>query len=261
MPKSFKPRRRMPMRRRRPIRRTGRKGPTISRVRNAVVPDKMLVKVPYVDYQVINGVPGPGGLSNYGEKTYALNSIYDPEPGALNTYPLGWKQWSALYQRYRVYAVSYRITLTNLSDDTSVLGSLFVTNTDDTIVPTNLNVTSFLTQPRSRRFEIGNKSGGKSQTVLTGKLYLPKYNGQTSEQYRTSELVSGYLGDLGTSPLQELMMKIRCVNANSGVAMGTYIYAQVNMTYHVELWDRLPLTTGLSDAPDTADGGEEPVDA
>lgn len=217
----------------------------------------MLVKVPYVDYQVINAVAGPGGLQNYGEKTYALNSIYDPEPGAINTYPLGWSQWSALYQRYRVYAVSYRITLQNLSDDTSVLGSLFITNTDDTIVPTNTNVTTFLTQPRSRRFEIGNKSGGRSQTVLTGKMYLPKYNGQTSEQYRTSELVSGYLGSLGASPLQALNMKIRVVNTNSSVAQGTYIYATCNLMYHVELWDRLPLTTGVSAAPDQPDGGEE----
>jgi len=224
-----------------------------------VIPDKMLVKIPYCDYQVVNQTPAPGGSVNYGQKTYSLNSIYDPEPGALNTYPLGWSQYSALYQRYRVYAVSYRITLQNLSDDTSVLGSLFISNTTDAIAPTNANVTTFLTQPRSRRFEIGNKSGGKSMTTLTGKIYLPKYNGMTSEQYRTNENVAGYLGSLGDNPVEPISMNIRVVNTNNGVAMGSYIYATCNLIYHVELFDRLPLTTGLSDAPDTADGGEEPA--
>jgi len=177
-----KPRRRAPARRRRATtKRPNRRGQTsITHVKGSVMPDKMIVKFPYFDYQKVNAA-GSSATPNYFQKTYSLNGLYDPEPGAINTFPLGYLEWSQLYQRYRVFAVSYELTLWNGSDDTSVVGALYINDAGGT-GGMNSNVTSWLTQPRSRPISLGNKSGGKSQQVFRGKVYCPGYLGLTAEQ-------------------------------------------------------------------------------
>lgn len=220
--------------------------------------DKMIVHLPYVDYQKVNMAGGPG--NNYLQKTYSLNSLFDPEPGALNTYPLGWQQWSALYQRYRVFAASYELTLWNGSDDTSVIGALYISDAGGT-GGLNGNVTSWLAQPRARPINLGNKSGGKSQQVFRGKIYCPGYTGLTSEQYRTDPDTAGLLGSLsgGAAPVKNLKMFINLANTNIGVNT-SQIYATMKITYHAEVFDRTELTTSTNvDDGDQADGGEEPI--
>jgi len=220
--------------------------------------DKTIVHLPYVDYQKVNAAGG-SATPNYFQKTYSLNSVYDPEPNAINTYPLGLQQWAALYQRYRVFAASYELTLWNSSDDTSVLGALYISDAGGTGA-LNSNVTSWLAQPRARMISLGNKSGGKSQQVFRGKIYCPGYVGMTSEQYRTSEDTAGLLTSLnsGASPVKNLKMFINLTNTNNGITTAN-VYATMKITYHAEVYDRTELIAALNATDgDEADGGEEP---
>lgn len=255
-----KPRRRAPARRRRATtKRPNRRGQTsITTVRGSVMPDKMIVKLPYIDYQKINAAGGQA-TPNYFQKTYSLNALYDPEPGALNTYPLGYDEWSQLYQRYRVFAASYELTLWNGSDDTSVIGALYINDAGGT-GGMNANVTSWLAQPRARPISLGNKSGGKSQQVFRGKVYCPGYLGMTSEQYRTDAYgTSGFMGSAGVVPVRNLKMFINLTNTNAGVTTAN-VYASIKITYHAELFDRTSLVTAINTTDgDQADGGEEAI--
>lgn len=219
--------------------------------------DKMIVHLPYVDYQKVNAAGG-AATPNYFQKTYSLNALYDPEPGAINTFPLGYTEWSTLYQRYRVYAVSYELTLWNGSDDTSVIGALYINDAGGT-GGMNANVTSWLSQPRARPISLGNKSGGKSQQVFRGKIYCPGYLGLTAEQYRTDSFeTAGTMGSNGSPPQRNLKMFINLTNTNNGVTTPT-IYATMKMTYHTELFDRTSMIASINSTDgDSADGGEEP---
>lgn len=221
-------------------RRAARKGRTrkphgykthITRVRGTIVPDKMLVKLPYTDVQLINSASTSGTF----QKTYSLSSIYDPEPGAVNSAPLGAAEYNTLYQSYRVYAASYEITLWNGSDDTSVAGSLYISNAGGTGV-LSADTNGWLSQPRARSFDIGNKSGGRSMITLRGYVKLPGYAGLTSEQYRTSEETSGLIS--ATSPVNQVRMFINLQNTNSGVTSAV-IYGKVKIIYHTEVFDRV----------------------
>lgn len=221
--------------------------------------DKMIVHMPYVDYQKVNSAGGPAG--NYFQKTYSLNSLYDPEPGAINTFPLGLQQWSALYQRYRVFSASYELTLWNGSDDTSVIGALYISDAGGT-GGLNGNVTSWLAQPRARPISLGNKTGGKSQQTFRGKVYCPGFLGLTSEQYRTDSDTAGLLTSLnnGSSPVKNLKMFINLANTNQGVTTAL-VYATMKITYHCEVFDRTELIAALNTTDgDDPDGGEEPTE-
>jgi len=219
--------------------------------------DRTIVHLPYVDYQQVYSA-GAANTPNYFQKTYNLNSLYDPEPGALNTYPLGYATWSQLYQKYRVFAASYELTLWNGSDDTSVMGSLFISNEGGT-GGMNGNVTSWLAQPRARTISLGNKSGGKSTQVFRGKVYMPGYSGLTAEKYRTDPTTQGLLGSTGSNPANLIKMFINLTNVNSGVVSAN-IYASIKITYHAEIFDRTALVTGINTTDgDSPDGGEEDI--
>lgn len=228
----------------------------ITRVKGNIIPDKMIVHIPYLDYQKVNSAGGPA--NNYFQKTYSLNSIYDPEPGALNTYPLGYQEYATLYRKYRVFAASYEITLWNGSDDTSVIGAMYIADAGGT-GGMNSDISSWLLQPRARQISLGNKSGGRSQVTYKGKVYLPGFAGMTSEQYRTSVYTEGGLAiGGGVSPLTDLRLFINLANTNSGVTTAN-VYASCKITYHAEVYERAQFVTAknLTDG-DTADGGEEP---
>jgi len=222
--------RRKPVRKGR-TRKPNRNGNTaITRVRGLIVPDKMLVKLPYTDIQVVGTTSTPGSF----QKTYSLNSLYDPEPSALNSYPLGAAEWNLLYTRYRVYAASYEITLWNGSDDTSVAGSMYISNAGGTgTLSTDTN--GWLTQPRARTFDLSSKSGGRSMVTLKGFIKLPGYAGLTSEQYRTAVETEGLLGQ--TSPSNNVKLFLNLQNTNGGVT-SSLIYGKVKIIYHSEIFDR-----------------------
>lgn len=246
-------------RKRRAARRVRRRGQglrtSIVRVRNSIIPDKMLVKLPYMDYQKVNSAGGNNG--NYFQKTYCLNSLYDPEPSALNTFPLGFAEYSQLYQKYRVYAASYEISLWNGSDDTSVMGSMYISNQGSTGGSNNL-ITSWMTQPRARTFTLGNKSGGQSKITLRGKVALPGYAGLTAQQYKTDTETEGIMGSGGVSPINLVKLFLNLANTNQSVTTAL-VYATVKIIYHAELYERTTFIATFSDAPtDEPDGTEEP---
>lgn len=92
----------MPIRRRKRAAKTGRRRRkqkmSIERKFPLVIPDKMVVRLPYIDNRTINapvgGVPG--------EHQYRLLSIFDPDLGGVGGQPAGHDQWSNFYQQYTV---------------------------------------------------------------------------------------------------------------------------------------------------------------
>jgi len=239
MPKTYKPRRRAAARKpKRTYRRRApnRRGQTsVTKIRGSVMPDKMIVKMPYVDYQKVNAAGG-SNTPNYFQKTYALNSLYDPEPGVVgNSEPLGTLEWQQLYNKYRVFGASYEITLTNLSSDTSVAGCLYFAS-DGSSTGLAVNPTSWLAQPHSRRFTIGNREGS-SKIVMKGYVSLPKYLDMTSAQYKMEEQTAGWLdGSIG--PTQQINLFINTYNINTGIPLPS-VQVMARITYHTVLFDRV----------------------
>lgn len=189
-----------------------------------------MVKLPYADLQ---GFVGSGGFPYTVQKAYNINGLYDPETGALNDQNLGFTQYMALYNKYRVYKVDYDVTIINTSLS-AVAGSLSFGKAGEQVDvsdPQQLNV------PHSRRFTLGlggqTSPSAKSMIRLRGSVYLPRIVGKTSEQYRTNDI---YIGTKSTNPAEIIQMSINGININQ--SLQAQFQVDVRYTCHVELFDR-----------------------
>ena len=229
--------------------RKGRKAPRRARTIGGIpslpgtlAPQHLLVKLKYVNNfqkQLTSG----GSIQSLNQ--YRLNSIYDPDyTNTLGTSVLGWAQWKALYQRYRVFKMDYTIRLTNLTPDTAITGALVPAN----YVDSTYSRGDFM-RPLARRFELGNNNG-QNRSLLKGSIYLPKLTGITAAQYKaTKDTECGF----DANPLMPLLMNILIQSTNvSGVPV---VAVQVDFTYHVELMastmgaEALDHATGLPEVP------------
>lgn len=175
------------MNRRRVNRRRGRKpfnkrGGVISTLRGNNIPDKMLVKFKFAQ-------AGISDIASFNiAKTWRLNSIYDPDQALGGTSVSGFAQWRALYTKYRVYAVSYRIQLVN-EGPVSIVGSTLPAAQAVTMY----SYSELTTQPNAKKFMLGPVSG-QNRTIIGGKLYLPRLIGQNNVQYMADEDYSSLFG-------------------------------------------------------------------
>lgn len=209
----------------RPARRARAGGPSGKALHlpGTLIPQHVTTKMKYVTtLQKSFPLLGKPGLFNQ----FRLNSIWDPDETSVltGTSALGWIQYAQLYQRYRVYRCDYRISMTNLSEDTIVAGAIVVQNANDV----SFSVSDYM-RPLAKRFQLGNRSGS-NKAVITGSIYLPKLAGESPVQYKTNP---NNLSGFTTNPATPLNLTIVGNCTNGGVAAS--VAAQVDLTYHVEL--------------------------
>lgn len=223
----------------RSTRRTNKSRPSVVRIKQRTLPDKMMVKLPYADLEGVNG-----GAAYYAQKAYNINGLYDPETGALNQQNLGFNQYMSLYNKYRVYKVDYDVTIINTSLS-AVAGSLSFGKQGEQVDVTDPQQ---LNTPFSRRFTLGlgglTAPSSRSMVRLRGSIYLPRTVGKTSEQYRTNDI---YIGTKSSNPSEIIQMSINAININQ--SLPATLQVDVRYTCHVEIFDRdTSIITG-TDAP------------
>lgn len=93
-------------------------------IRNALSPDKVMVKLRYPSFVNYNGQPTL-------DQVYRANSLFDPDLTGTGFQPNGFDEWSAFYNRYRVHACKIEAKIISTSA-TSPGNAGFIS-----IVPTN----------------------------------------------------------------------------------------------------------------------------
>lgn len=177
----------------------------------------------YADRYNINALAGGAGV-----QIFNLNSTFDPDRTGVGHQPWGRDQIATLYNRYRVFAVSWRVTFFPLA----TAGSLFVVplNTDQTLQAQSIS--NIRETPRA----IVKISSTTDPTVFTGRISLASLNGQTSAQYKGADRFES----LSTADPSELMtLQVGAIANSSGAT--TYV-VDAQLTYHVEWFDPVPVT-------------------
>lgn len=225
--KSTYPRRRRFLRRRRFARKGQRTTKSLIYRSPTVIPDKMIVKLPYVATGLLDTQNGLSALHSFN-----LNSLYDPDRTGTGHQPLGYDEWKEFYNQYRVFKVAYEVVVYAGQENASpvICGWLATPN----VAPAITN-NSWYEQPHCRKFQVGNGTG-LNKAKIKGMIYLPRINGQSSIQYKASENTCALYnqspsdvitGTLGISPLI----------TNDNYNMAYYI----RLVYYCELFDRFPL--------------------
>lgn len=206
-------------------------GPTITALKAAVVPDRLIVRLPYVNQSAITG-----GMGIPLDTQFRLNSIWDPEVAVApsQSQPLGVDQWSAFYNRYRVIGVNVHLMARNTNTDAAYVGICANNDTG------NLISEAAYEQSRTTLKMIGSTQGGHDVAVFKKYYNLANLTGRPKISYISDDR---YQAQFDADPAEAIHLHIMTQPASA--ALSTSIHYSLKMVYLVELFDRKALAQSL----------------
>lgn len=205
------------------------KGPTIQALKSVVVPDRLIVRLPYVNQANIVGAAGVPI-----DTQFRLNSIYDPEVAVAvgQSQPLGTDQWSAFYNRYRVIGVNVFLMARNTNNDAAYVGMCANNDTGALISESGYE------QSRTRLKMVGGATGGHDICVMKRYFNLANLTGRPKVSYISDDR---YQAEFTADPQEAIHLHIMTQPASPSLAVS--LHYSLKMVYLVELFDRKALPT------------------
>lgn len=212
--------------RRRNLRRAN--GGKITALKTSTVPDRMILRMKYVDNIVLSGL---GGAS----RVFRMNSIYDPDTSALNGHqPLGYDQWAYFYNKYRVYKAVVTIRCANTSSNSADSEQIGFCAHNDQVTPPQSD--AFFEQSHTKKLILSGR-GGMDRGTIRYTVDLPRVLGMAPVVYKSNPNVASAFP---TSPSEQVFGTIyaRPIDGQST----TLVSCEVNIEYYCELFDRIATT-------------------
>ncbi len=178
------------------------------------------------------GTLSTSGL-NYAENIFRLNSCFDPDFSGAGAQPLGFDQWAAFYQRYRVLrakATAMFAASTSMTECTVAL----LPNLVNTIDNQGVNA---LAEPNARYSIFSTNGGWKPKLEID--MRMEKLFGVSSTQFGEE----GYSALTSANPLNVAWLHVR-VDTVSGGLSGSVAYI-LTIDYDVEFYQRVELELSL----------------
>jgi len=223
MARRYKRSRRRRSRKSRGRRSSGRKSSYTNYVRRGTpIAPRTVATLKYVENLALAYLSGTAN-----DYVFRLNSIFDPNSTGTGHQPFSHDTYQTLYNRYRVFACSWRITVPASSDTIQLA-----------VVPNNTlsaysNYTLAAESPRGISKAVGYASG--TVTVIKGHISLPRLNGSTKAQYKADDR---FQAQFGSNPVEDMGLHIV---ANIPGGSNVTIYPVVQLMYHCEFFDPLQL--------------------
>jgi len=194
--------------------------PSLLRLKSAsVVPDRMLTKMTH--HESVNMTV----VSVRAVQVYRGNSCFDPDLTGAGHQPLGFDQWSAFYNKYRV--TGSKIVVKVASYEATEPLFVLVLPMNDNLSPTTDEAYEY----PNVKSKILTGTAAKGTVTLSSYMSTARMKGiksiQYSEQY--SALVS-------TNPAQEWYWRV-IVGSVDRIGFPAAIM-EVSLTYYVEMFDR-----------------------
>lgn len=191
------------------------------------IPDRMFLKLAYSDtFPLI-------AATSLTDTHMFRTSQYDVDLSGTGHQPLGRDQWAVFYQNYRIHALSY--TLTGVNNSTTHSADMHVVHKATSSVVGNYNTA--WEKPYAKHAILGPELSGSSKGVIKGTLHCAKTLGVTKEKYRTDDKTGSAFG---THPAT--MLYLHCIGASSDGLSGCNITCRIQLSIHLEYYNRVPLT-------------------
>jgi len=152
-----------------------------------------------------------------------LNSIFDPNRSGTGHQPYGHDTFATLYNRYRVIACSWVISVYNASSPIRLAAQ----PANEELSP--VSVSEVCENPRTK-FII--QYPGGNTNLLKGKISIPSLVGRTKQQYMADDR---YQATFGSNPLEAAILNVFTANTND-IAQDNTI-CTVTLRYKVEMFD------------------------
>jgi len=161
---------------------------------------------------------------------FVANTLFRPLAADAHS-PLYVDQWQLMYNQYRVFALSWRITVNNINEN--ALAIVATPTPNASFAPGAGGLTLSLEQ-RMSKMRISSNSGGAQTIRMRGKVGMPRVIGYTPVQYKTDTLTAGIMG---SNPSQEIFLNFYFQSVD-GLTNINAEYV-VDFIYHAELFDRV----------------------
>lgn len=192
-----------------------------------VVPDRMFTKLKYNVNQVVDANP----LAPTVRWTFVGNSLFDPEQAVGGNQPLGFDQWAAFYNDYRVHAAHISV---NIMSASNASGSFVKAVLFPSLSAVPGNITASTEQPYSKRGYIA-YAPGMNKLTLNSKMQSKKLFGVKSIAY--SDTFSSLFN---SSPSDLWYWHVQFASVN-GIDNIVGLYMDVKITYYAEFFGRVEL--------------------
>lgn len=213
--------------RKRAYRRKAYKARPMSTTINRVVgiPDQMFCKLRYSDTYTL------GTLSSFQSVLIRANSLFDPDYAVGGHQPMGFDQYAALYGKYRVYGVAYRITC--IADTPTEHVYLFLRHSNDiSFTPT---LTNMFEQDGTQRKILG-PVGYRGTVTFKGYHSCAKALGKSKKDYDMDNATEAAV-TADPAQVSYLGLYARLVNAAGGTLFDMRVLVQ--LVFYCKLYDRL----------------------
>lgn len=171
--------------------------------------------------------------SSYAEKVFRLNSMYDPDYSGVGSQPLGYDQWTAFYQRYKVLGVKYKCSF---AAPTSLTESM-VSVIPNLVATTDTGATNALAEPYAK-MSLWSPNGGW-KPVLSGYVDMRKILGLTKEEFGEENYSAAYNAD----PTSVVWFHVRVDTATAGFSGSVYFLLELD--FDCEFYQRQELDLSL----------------
>jgi hypothetical protein len=164
---------------------------------------------------------------------FRLNSIFDPDSAVGGTQPYGYDQLAALYNRYRVLKVRYKITFL-----ASTAGyAIAVVPSNGALNPAPTDVTSLSAVAMNPWGKLVIYALGAKPPVVSGTISLNVLGGVRSAEYLADDR---FEAQIGANPAEVISINIGTANPSGGT---------ITIAWFIELWYEVDLHDPILQAP------------
>lgn len=184
------------------------------------IPQRFITRMKYAETYA------PGNASGQSPWRLNLNSIFDPNRTGTGHQPYSHDTMASLYNRYRVIACNYLVTVYSSQGATLQVAAL---PANEEFAATSIS--DYRENPRCKYMVQGT---GAPVKFLKGKVYLPALTGRTKAQYMADDR---YQAQFGASPSELMILNLNTQQLDESSLASTGTVYQVTLTYTVELFD------------------------
>ncbi len=147
--------------------------------------------------------------------TFAINNLFDPNFTGAGTQPISFDQYSALYARYRVLALRYKVAF---AQRTTIPARVGLYTSPQSTLPADPN--AWCAQNRSaKQAFLGVYTGGNNVAVFNGRINLHDVFGITPQEYKSDQ---DFSSATGAGPSRVAYMHIWASSVGGVVATTDY---------------------------------------
>ncbi len=199
-------------------------------------PDRQRVTLSYVTNISLT----PSGVSA-ADYVFAGNDVFDPDVTSTGSQPANYDDFSAIYQRYRVWGSRIYWNTANSAAGALDLNTVVVgPRHTSTALTTRTQQEYFQAQPYTKCFKTIVYTNGAASVRGSLSMSTQKYFGLSKTQFEGQEDTTALVS---TSPAHRWFWHF-CITSDDQ-SSSTLHYVNVRIDYDVEFWDRVDTTLDL----------------